>query len=57
MAISDGDDPATVADMLGHSNPALTLAVYTHPIEERKRALAEKSAERFARITGTKQDA
>lgn len=47
MAIADGEDVATVADMMGHSNPGMTLAVYTHPVEERKRALADRAALRF----------
>lgn len=41
MALSAGADVVSVANMMGHSSPALTLAVYTHAIEERKRALAE----------------
>lgn len=47
MAIADGEDIATVADMMGHANPAMTLSVYTHPVEERKRALADRAALRF----------
>lgn len=47
MAISDGADVPAVAEMMGHANPAMTLAVYTHPIEERKRALADRAALRF----------
>lgn len=47
MAISDGADIASVSEMMGHSNPAMTLAVYTHPIEERKRALADRAELRF----------
>ena len=31
----------SVADMMGHSSPSLTLSVYTHAIEERKRARAD----------------
>lgn len=30
----------TVADFLGHSDPSLTLRVYSHAIEERSRAAA-----------------
>lgn len=41
MAISAGADIASVADMMGHSSPALTWSVYTHAVEERKRALAD----------------
>lgn len=41
MALSAGADVVTVADMMGHSSPSLTYNVYTHAIEERKRALAD----------------
>lgn len=41
MALSAGADVVSVADMMGHSSPALTLSVYTHAVEERKRALAD----------------
>lgn len=41
MAISAGADVVSVADMMGHSSPALTLSVYTHAVEERKRSLAD----------------
>lgn len=47
MAISHGADIPAVAEMMGHSNPAVTLSVYTHPVEERKRALADQAAMRF----------
>ncbi len=33
-------DARTVADRLGHSDPSLTLRVYSHLIEERDRAAA-----------------
>ena len=33
-------DVRTVADRLGHSDPSLTLRVYSHLIEERDRAAA-----------------
>lgn len=41
MALSAGADVVSVADMMGHSSPALTLSVYTHAVEERKRSLAD----------------
>lgn len=47
MAIADGSDIAAVAEMMGHSTPAMTLAVYTHPVEERKRTLADRAELRF----------
>ena len=36
--IHAGKDIRTVADFLGHSDPSLTLRVYSHAIEERTRA-------------------
>ncbi|MHB1504256.1 MAG: hypothetical protein ACYCTL_09140 [Acidimicrobiales bacterium] len=33
-------DVRTVADFLGHSDPSLTLRVYSHAIEERNKAAA-----------------
>lgn len=47
MAITDGADIPAVAEMMGHSNPNTTLRVYTHPVEERKRALADRAAMRY----------
>jgi excisionase family DNA binding protein len=38
--IHAGMDIWTVADFLGHSDPSLTLRVYSHAIEERNRAAA-----------------
>jgi len=38
--ISAGMDVRTVADVLGHSDPSMTLRVYSHVIEERSRAAA-----------------
>ncbi|HUY10217.1 MAG TPA: site-specific integrase [Candidatus Dormibacteraeota bacterium] len=38
--IGAGVDVRTVADFLGHSDPSLTLRVYSHAIEERTRAAA-----------------
>jgi len=38
--IGAGVDVRTVADRLGHSDPSLTLRVYSHLIEERDRAAA-----------------
>jgi len=33
MAISHGHDIRTVANRLGHANPAMTLRVYAHAVE------------------------
>lgn len=38
--IGAGVDVRTVASRLGHSDPSLTLRVYSHAIEERDRAAA-----------------
>jgi integrase len=38
--IGAGVDVRTVAGRLGHSDPSLTLRVYSHVIEERDRAAA-----------------
>jgi site-specific recombinase XerD len=38
--IRTGMDIRTVADFLGHSDPSLTLRVYSHAIEVRNRASA-----------------
>lgn len=48
MLISDGADIPAVAEMMGHANPAMTMAVYTHAVAERKVALADRAAARFA---------
>jgi integrase len=39
-AIAGGSDVRTVAGRLGHADPALTLRVYAHALEERDRDLA-----------------
>lgn len=46
MAIADGADIASVAEMMGN-NPSMTLSTYTHAIAERKLALAEQAASRY----------
>lgn len=52
MALAAGADVVSVADMMGHSSPSLTLSVYTHAIEERKRALADLIEMRHMETTG-----
>ena len=43
--IESGADPKTAADLAGHSDPRMTLSVYTHTRDEtRKRALMAASA-------------
>jgi integrase len=39
--IGAGVDPRTVAGRLGHSDPSVTLRIYSHALEERDRAAAE----------------
>lgn len=41
MALSAGADVVSVSEMMGHSSPALTMNVYVHAVEERKRSLAD----------------
>ena len=40
MAIAGGHDVRTVANRLGHANPAMTLRVYAHAVEAADEALA-----------------
>ncbi|MGO9335192.1 MAG: tyrosine-type recombinase/integrase [Acidimicrobiales bacterium] len=40
QAIAAGFDPVTVGARLGHADPAITLRVYSHAIEQRDRDLA-----------------
>jgi integrase len=39
--IGAGVDPRTVAGRLGHSDPSVTLRIYSHALEERDRAAAD----------------
>jgi integrase len=34
--LHSGVDPATIASILGHSSPAVTLEIYSHTDEEEK---------------------
>jgi integrase len=40
QAIAAGFDPVTVGARLGHADPAITLRVYSHAVEQRDRELA-----------------
>lgn len=40
QAIAAGFDPVTVSGRLGHADPAITLRVYSHALEQRDRELA-----------------
>lgn len=42
MMIANDVDVATVSATLGHANPAFTMSVYTHAIDERREELAVK---------------
>ena len=48
QAIAGGFDPVTVGQRLGHANPAITLRVYAHAVEERDRDLAAAMGEQLA---------
>jgi integrase len=41
LAIGRGHDIRTVANRLGHANPAMTLRVYAHALEVADQAVAE----------------
>jgi integrase len=42
LLIDAGESPKTVQTRLGHSTPAITMALYVHPVDERDRAAAER---------------
>lgn len=43
-SFASGHDLRTVANRLGHANPAMTLRVYAHAVEGADRAVAETLA-------------
>lgn len=45
---SAGGDAAVVGDILGHASPEFTYRVYVHPLEAKKRALAEGMSAPYA---------
>ena len=45
VLVSGGTDIKTVQTRLGHSTPAITLALYVHPTAERNQAAGEHLAE------------
>ena len=47
-AIAAGHDIPTVANRLGHVNPAMTLRVYAHALEQADRAVADELASRLS---------
>jgi integrase len=52
--IGAGVDIRTVAGRLGHADPAITLRIYAHALEERDRAAAELLGRRLSLPTGQK---
>jgi integrase len=42
LLIDAGENIKTVQARLGHSTPAITMALYVHPVDERDRAAAER---------------
>jgi integrase len=42
LLIASGTDVATVAGLLGHSQPSTTLDIYTHAFDKNKKAASEK---------------
>jgi integrase len=40
--VADGTDVRTVASLLGHADPSLTLRTYAHPVPEAARSAAER---------------
>lgn len=48
MLFAHGVDAATVAEILGHTDPSFTLKTYVHSVEERKREAAKLLDDAFA---------
>jgi integrase len=40
LLVKNGLDARTIADRVGHTNPAFTMKVYRHAFEEQRRAAA-----------------
>ena len=51
MQLAAGTDVATVAAMLGHSNPGVTMRVYAHALPSATRKAAEKVDQLFGGAT------
>ena len=41
LMIANGTDVATVADLLGHSQPSTTLDIYTHAFDKNNKAASQ----------------
>ena len=54
--IAAGVDIKTIQTRLGHSTPAITMALYVHPEETRDRAAANALAARLERLTSMAQE-
>jgi len=52
QSIAAGFDPVTVGFRLGHSDPSITLRVYSHALEQRDRELAESLGRTLALPSG-----
>ncbi len=51
-AIAKGHNPVTVSQRLGHSDPSMTLRIYSHAIEQRDRDLAADMGAELSLGTG-----
>ncbi|MGA8724828.1 MAG: tyrosine-type recombinase/integrase [Acidimicrobiales bacterium] len=56
QAIAAGFDPVAVAGRLGHSDPNVTLRVYSHALEQRDRELAEALGRTLALPSSTAEE-
>lgn len=50
-ALSNGEDLVTVSSVLGHSNPSVTLRIYSHVVEKSQRRTTERMAKLFTTTT------
>jgi integrase len=50
-ALSNGEDLVTVSSVLGHSNPSVTLRIYSHVVEKAQRRTTERMAKLFSTDT------
>jgi integrase len=55
QAISAGHDPVTVAEVLGHSRPSMTLDVYSSFVPAKGRAIADHMAGLVPELPPTKE--
>lgn len=50
-ALSEGEDLVTIASVMGHSNPSITLRIYGHLVEKAQRRTTERMANLFSTTT------